>query len=319
MAFKEVPIGLRKYYELMQTRSKAKRKKLLEDKQQYIQDEIKYHEIIENNLDVYKSNFKLDVGSFEEFKARRYIDGKFVRVAKGAFINRSKDYEQTSILYDLLKYAKLLENYHNANKEIIKLDKLLKLKFREYSEILRTYYFEVHKQMILNGYGYAFEGRIGWTCINRAIIKSSKRNRKFIDFLATKQREQELIAQGKRIYNKEEAEWCKKNGIVYEAEDKRVFKNDEYCYEIPLINSTLTHGRKLKLETSDYRGPNIRGKSNADLIEECNHDIRKICDLKLDLRTKLNMCDKVDKILYTKYIRNEGQTTYKSTTFGSKD
>ena len=39
----------------------------------------------------------------------------------------------------------------------------------------------------------------------------------------------------------------------------------------------------------------------------CNGDINKICELPLDLKTKVTLCDKADKILYTKFIRNENQ------------
>ena len=45
----------------------------------------------------------------------------------------------------------------------------------------------------------------------------------------------------------------------------------------------------------------------------CNGNTTKICELPLDLKTKVTLCDKADKILYTKFIRNENQ---KPITFG---
>ena len=53
------------------------------------------------------------------------------------------------------------------------------------------------------------------------------------------------FAAGKKIYNKEEADWCARNGIEYKAEDKRVFRKDEYCYEIPLIHCRITNGHSM--------------------------------------------------------------------------
>lgn len=82
---------------------------------------------------------------------------------------------------------------------------------------------------------------------------------------------------------------------------------NEYCYEIPLIASKMPNGNKLKLEISDYRHASLRGNTNDQLIELCNNDITKICELPIDLKTKVTLCDKTDKILYTKFIRNEGQ------------
>ena len=70
----------------------------------------------------------------------------------------------------------------------------------EYCRILNVFYSEVHRQMILNGYGYSFEGSLGWICINRCHKVKSKPT---IDFAATKKRKQEILAQGKKLYNKE--------------------------------------------------------------------------------------------------------------------
>ena len=50
--------------------------------------------------------------------------------------------------------------------------------------------------------------------------------------------------------------------------------------------------------------------TNDELIELCNRDIKKICELSVDLKTKVTLCDKVNKILYTKFIRNENQKPF---------
>ena len=57
----------------------------------------------------------------------------------------------------------------------------------------------------------------------------------------------------------------------------------------------------------DYFELKDNNDSNENLIEECNEDTEKICNLQIDLKTKLTLCNKVDKILYTKFIRNEAQ------------
>ena len=128
-----------------------------------------------------------------------------------------------------------------------------------------------------------------------------------LNYSATKKKKEELIKEGKRIYNDIERKWCQSNGIEYKAEDYRVFMKKEYCYEIPLIGCKLPDGSKYKLTISDYRHNSMRNKSNEDLIKECNNDINKICELPIDLKTKLTLCDTVDKTLYIKFIRNETQ------------
>ena len=68
------------------------------------------------------------------------------------------------------------------------------------------------------------------------------------------------------------------------------------------------------MTTSNYYGRSVRGKSNQQLIEECNYDKEKICELDLDVRAKLDLCLELDKILYTKFIRNENQKPSNDTT-----
>lgn len=310
MATKEIPINIKQYYKSMKDQNEEKLQKLTVELEGLITKCNDVYEKVKSNIDTYKNNTNVDILQYEEFANNTYKDGKFAKVAKGLFINRNNNYELVSDLYDLFNLSNLQKQIYDKNKEIEFCNKLAKLNIREYTRILNVYYTTVHKKMILDGNGYAFGNNIGWTCINRCTIKKHK-NR--IDYAATKKREAELKAAGKRIYNKEEAEWCAKNGIEYKAEDKRVFQNIEHWYEVPLIGCKLPNGTKLKFDMIDYRHASIRGKSNDQLLEECNGDKNKICELKVDLKTKLTLCEKADKILYTKFIRNEDQKPAAST------
>lgn len=304
MAVKDVPISYKTYFKLMKERTYKEIKELNNYIEITTNDLDKKHKDISNNIELYKNLCNVDITKYNEFVNNKYSTGNFLKLAKGLFTNRSNNYELVSDLFDLYSFANTQKKLYEAKNKLKFKEKLNNITLKEYNNILRTFYTEVHKQLILEGNGYAFYGRLGWICINRCVIKNKK---KLIDFAATKQREKELKAQGKRIYNKEEADWCKRNGIEYKAEDKRVYKNAEYCYEVPLISCKLPNGTLLKLEVSDYRHTSIRGKTNNDLLKECNNDIRKICELPVDIKTKVNLCDSVDKILYTKFIRNEAQ------------
>lgn len=304
MAIKEVPINIRVYYKNMINYYNKQLNEANSTKNKLIKTINVLHDDFLSNYNEFKDKFNIELNDYEEFVENKYITGKFYKVAKGLFINRNNNYELVSDLYDLYLLSTLQKRIHILNENIKFYEKLVNIDYDKYREILKFYYTEVHKKLILEGLGYAFSGRIGWICINRCIIKKQKSH---IDFVATKKRENELKAKGIRIYNKEEAEWCKKNGIEYKAEDKRVFLKNEHCYEIPLINCTLTNGNKIKFVTSDYRPIKYRNRTNNDIIEECDGDINKICELNIDFRTKLNICDKCNKTLYTKFIRNENQ------------
>lgn len=304
MAIKETPTNIKVYYKSMRdaiTQKLDKAKEALENLQQIITNE--YDDILKLE-DTYKKSFNVDLTKYIEYRNNAYSDGTICKLAKGLFINRDNNYELVADLFNLYNWSKHLKDEYNIKKDIDFYNKLLDLTLKQYTEIMRTYMTEVHKQMILNGCGYAFGERIGWICINRCVLHKP---RPHIDYAATKKREAELKAAGKRIYNKEEADWCKRNGIEYKAEDKRVFKTNEYCYEIPLIDCRLPNGTKFKLDIADYRHTSIRGKTNDDIANLCNNDTKKVCELPIDMKTKLTICDKIDKIIYTKFIRNESQ------------
>ena len=304
MGIKETPTNIKVYYNSMKEAITRKHKETVE-----AFDSLKLlmssnYEEIKSNIDVYKKDFKVDLTDYPEFIEDRYIDGTFLKVAKGMFINRKNNYKLVADLFNLYNYAKKQKEKQDLVCKIELYEKLLQLSLKDYTNIVRIYMTQVHKKMILDGEGYVFGENIGWICINRCLIG---KHRPKLDYAATKKKKEEFIKAGKRIYNQEEAEWCKRNGIEYKAEDYRVFIDKEYCYEIPLLGCKLPDGTKYKLDIADYRHTSVRGKSNDELIKECNNDTNKICELQVDLKTKLTMCDKTDKILYTKFIRNEAQ------------
>lgn len=304
MAIKEIPTNFRVYYKLF-----------IEDNKQKLEDALKQKEDLEESVrvkhsnisickDVYEKEFGIKLDTYLEFENNKYHTGRFYKVAKGLFINKQNDYELVADLFNLYDLADTQKQIHDCINNIAFYKKCTKIKLKEYTEILRLYYTEVHKKLIIEGQGYAFSNSIGWICVNRCTFD---RRRPMLDYAATKKKEKELKEKGERIYDKEEAEWCARNGLEYNAKDKRVFVCNEYCYQIPLIDCRLPNGDSIKLEIGDYRHKNLRGKTNDELIELCNKDIRKICELQVDLKTKVTLCDKADKILYTKFIRNENQ------------
>lgn len=316
MAIKELPVSSRNYYKLFRL---SNEEKLVDASNQLkeLQDDVDIRfKNINSWIDVYVKQFDFDPNSYEEFRNNEYTTGQFYRAAKGLFVNKQNDYELVGDLFTLFELADKQRLIYQLKQSIELYKKCIALSLKEYTEILRLYYTEVHKKLILEGMGYSFSGRIGWICVNRCIINRTKPT---LDYAATKKREKELIAEGKRIYNKEEADWCVRNGIEYKAEDKRVFRSTEYEYQIPLIDCKLPHGRSLKLKISNYRKRDYRNKTNDELIELCGGDTTKICELPIDIKAKVTLCDKVDKILYTKFIRNENQKPYTFAKVDRKD
>ena len=310
MGIKETPTNFRVYYSSMKdyyTNEREKTQKLVNE----LKDEIdSLYVRIDSKSEMYKETFKVNLYHYEEFRNNEYIDGTFLKDTKGLFLNKKDNYKLVSDLFDLYNLANKQKQLSEAKHTISLCDRCLNLSIKQYCNILKTYYNEVHKRMILNGEGYDFGNNVGWICINRCHID---RQKPMLDYKATKEKRKQLTEQGVRIYNREDKEWCERNGIQYDAVDARVYRNDEYCYEIPLISCRITDGSKFKLEITDYRGTDLRGMTNQDIIDAANSDVNKICELNLDVKTKLNLCNKIDKTLYLNFIRNENQKPINAT------
>lgn len=301
----EKPTNFRVYYKSLITIYTRKREEaiaVLDDLQKTLID---LYATVTNDFNSNEEEFDINLKDYQEYIENKYIDGKFLRVAKGVLINRKGGYELIGRNFDIYRLAKTQKEIYDVKKDIALYDKILSLNMKEYNKLLKIFYTKVQEKLIIDGLGYAFEGMMGWICINRCRVTNV---RPHIDYKATREREAQLKAEGKRIYNKEEAEWCEKNGIEYKAEDKRVFQKLEYLYEFPLIGCKLKNGSDIKFQTSDYRGASIRGKSNNDILQESGGDKHKICEYDIDVRTKLTICLEADKLLYAKFIRNENQT-----------
>lgn len=301
---KETPTSISVYYTSMKNAYAQKKEEAVTLLESLYKKVNELHEFINNDYINNKKDYPIDVTKYQEFIDNKYIDGSFLRVAKGILANREGNYELIGRNFDIYSLAKTQKDIVDANKTIAFCNKLLNITRKEYNNLIKLYYTEVQKKLILDGYGYVFAGMTGWICINRCHITKRKPH---IDFKATKERKAKLLAEGKKLYNKEEAEWCKVNRIEYNAEDGRVYQTVEYVYEFPLLDSKVKDGYNLKFTTSDYRSNKIRGKTNADLFREAGGDKNKICQIDVDIRTKLYLCLEADYTLYNKFIRNENQ------------
>ena len=304
---KPMPVHIREYYKAMKEAYTQKKDEALSEREELISEiEVLQQDIETRHEDYLKYNINLS--KYPEFINNEYVDGHFYRMAKGAYLNKENDYELTAELHNLFKLAEKQYRIHELKHQIELYDKILSIKTNEYVRYMREYFNVVHKKMIIEGYAYHFGNNIGDVIINRVKFNSK---RKAIDYKATKLKKAEILAKGGRLYNKEEAEWCKKNGIEYKAEDGRVYLDSEYFYEVFMCNKRFPEARSFEFSPQDYRSVELRGKSNKQLIEECDNDLEKICELPIDMKSKLHMCIEVNKMLYTNFIRNEGQTSYK--------
>lgn len=304
MYIKETPVRLNEYWQLM----KEHYTKLCADavkEESKLSKKIKVdHAEIKSNLDVYKDKFKINLLDYSEFVDNNYTTGDFYKAAKTLFINRRNNYELIADIFDIYNLAINQKKINNLRKQINLYRKCIKLNYKSYCNIFKTYYSEVNKLIILKGYGYTCGYGSGCICINR--IYNSK-NRNYLDIQATLKRKKELQKAGAKLYNKEEADWCAKYGYDYKYEPCAVYKSTEYYYEYVYFGAKIHNGGTARFETSDYRPKELRNKTLEELVEFCNHDINKVLDLKLSLRHKFTLCMMIEPTLGLKQIKNEYQ------------
>ena len=306
MGIKETPTNFRTYYKTMRDSIRPKYEKAVEEYDKLSVEETNLYKEVFSKKEIYNVDYKFNLDDYEEFTKNEYIDGTFYNHAKGLFVNKKNNYTATTILYKLYKLAREQKELHEQHHNIINYEQMLDLSLSEYSQILEAFYIEVHKKMILEGYGYVMENPLGWICINRCKIKTK---RKVLDFAATKENKKKLLAEGKRLWNKDEADYARTIGVEYNGVDYRVYLNEDYCYEFALINCRVTKGEKCRFEPCARR-KNVKGRTNAQIIADCDNDVNKICELPLDIRRKLYLCLESDNILYLNFIRNEAQQSY---------
>lgn len=304
---KPMPVHITEYFKSMRIAYTQRKDEALKEREELITEiDVLQQSIMDRHEDYLK--YKINLSNYPEFINNEYEDGSFYRMCKGAYLNKTNDYELTADLHNLLKLAEKQVRIDELKKNLELYDKILSIKKNDYIKYMREFFNEVHKKMIIEGCAYHYGHDLGDVLINRVKNTSKRRH---IDYKATKLKKAEIVANGGRLYNKQEADWCEKNGIEYKAEDGRVYLNTEYIYEVFMCYMKYKDASNFSFTPQDYRSVELRGKTNQQLIEECNRDLNKICELPIDMKSKLHMCIEVDKMLYTNFIRNEGQTSYK--------
>lgn len=302
---KDTPIKIADYYKSFISKYSEIKDNNLKKIERNVTAINEYDTAIQKNPIVSNGTITFNPNNYKEFVEKRYSNGKFNGTISRLYNIDGFRTSETFIFSAMV--AKLLEDNAALIRSNDFCNKCLSVTYKQYRVFLLTFANQIMKEVILNANGYDFGYNIGWICINR--VKRNKRGRPLLDYAKTKENKKRLLAEGKRLYNKKEADWCEENGIEYNATDYRIYRNDEYLYEIPLLDCKCKGGNQLDFTITDYRGKGTRNKTNKELIAESNGNKEWICELTGDIKLKLHLCNDVDKTNYLKYIRNEDQTS----------
>lgn len=186
------------------------------------------------------------------------------------------------LLILLIKYCSIITNIKNTIDDLNVANKKQNLSFSDYRQYIVTYYAKVHK-FLLEGKAYRYNAGIGTLYIDRIQIKAEGKK---IDFHKTKLRKEELLKQGVKLYNKQDATKAEFFGIPYDGIDYRVWLRAPAYYSLKFIHSKYFK-KEYDFTPVSYIHQKYRDYTQEQLAFEICENNNDIYNLQIDLRTKI--------------------------------
>ena len=270
---------------------------------------------LENCSEILLKEFNVNLNDYEEWNTKTHNkEHKLYNKAIKLITNVDNEHINRNVILIFYKFTNILrkENYYKKNIELA--NKRSKLEFKEYKQYLQDYYVKLHKAL-LEGYGYEFKDGLGEFAICRFV---SGKDENVLDFNATRENKKRLLEAGIKLFNKEDADYYKSKGLPYDGVDYRVYKNSSHYYEIGFTKSKIL-GKLIDFNRTEYVNLHYRGMSYKDMADKLCETFDDICNLKVDIRYKLNIFLYKNPTKYLNFIRNENESKYKYRTYYRKD
>lgn len=280
--------------------------------------ELLYNKILEN-ANLIKENIHINIFDYKEFTDKTYDDTrklnnlikKFLRVAEW------KREERLALML-VLRYIQTLKKESEFKHCIEVASNRTKISFKEYHQIVKQYYLQVHKA-ILEGKGYKFEKGLGILQINYWKRQFNPHTKLKIDFNKTNINRRELIAKGLRPFKIQEAREYAKQGKQYDGIEYKVVRNDENFFEITITHSYIFPPKTMEFQREEYIHSKLRGLSFQQMGMKYCKTLDDIVNLPVDIRVKLNILNFLFPNAYTNFIRNAERKKYQYRKDYSKD
>lgn len=217
-------------------------------------------------------------------------------------------------IYSLFKKYFIVSKKLNDNKRLlIRIKNRKNITLKEYRIYCKRFFSEVNKQ-VLEGKIFKFNNRVGHLLIER-ITSIPPRDRdgnlmdrkKRVNFQATKEAKDKLIAEGKRPYNKYEALECEMLKKEYDGVPYVVYLDDATFTKIVLVDSQFKNRTLMR-----FIPVSLRMKEKYEVLMERYKTVREVINAEeLDTACKLSLIRRIDESYTIKYIRNdEGRSLY---------
>jgi hypothetical protein len=267
----------------------------------YLLDKIKFQ--IESKRDWIESNWNIILYDYKQWNTDCIdINKRFLKIVAAKNV-ACKNFESSALYNLFVKYFKVLDKIQES-KELLEIIKVRKnLSYIEYKAIVQRYY-EGVIQEVLRGSLYKFGHGIGMFYLER--FKSAPREKRrinpdgVIDWVATRKAKEELIANGKIPYRREDELACKRLGKPYNGVKYLVLRNDEYVTRMYWSNTALGNFRDILPEQIKKHETNFEEyKKRYNSVDEV------ITDSSITFGKRLGIIRELYKSYTINYIRNE--------------
>lgn len=208
------------------------------------------------------------------------------------------------LLILLIKYCSIITNIKDTTTALNIANKKQNLSFNDYRQYVVTYYAKVHK-FLLQGKAYRYNAGIGTLYVDRTQIKGEGKK---IDFHKTKLRKEELLKQGVKLYNKQDAEKASFLGLPYDGVDYRVWLRAPAYYSLKFVHSKYFK-KEYDFVPVSYIHQKYRDYNQDQLAFEICENNEDIYNLQIDLRTKITIYLKRNPERYINFIRDYNNET----------
>lgn len=194
-----------------------------------------------------------------------------------------------------MKSILTIKDYYNDF--ISRTEKYKNLSYSDYKKLFSIYYRKVMDYLV-DGKGIRLPNGMGVLFVEYNELDNEKL--KVIDWGATKRRKKEVIENGGKPYDSNEAKEYERAGITYDGIDCIVYKSNNYKMTATIINTSNIFGSKISFSVINNTPIELRGLSYKDISEKISDN--RLSYLKYNFRARCEIEVLRDRINYLRYV-----------------
>ena len=235
-----------------------------------------------------------------EFVEKQYNPIKALETKVLKLLRYPKD-EDRQYIIQLAKWCSILKNEKELQHKLEVSRVKTNLTYKEFQAYLLKYYCKVHK-VLLQGDAYKFGKGLG-TIFLKTIDLSDDKGRR-VDFGKTNANRKKLLAEGKTLYNKKEAERCEIQGTEYNGVPYVVYQDKTKEIVLDIMNSKCFTSRgHISISSKSYINLKYRGMTYQEIADKLCPTEESVANLQMDLYTKRTILKIKNPGIIQKFIR----------------